>query len=111
MTANRHVLRGACHCGSLDVAFTTSTAPEALPLRACQCSFCRRHGAITTSDPAGRLRIVARDETAWKPYVFGQRTAELAVCSRCGVYVAALLRRAPPRSPASGGGASSSMQS
>ena len=33
---------------------------EALQVRACQCSFCRRHGAKTVSDPNGRLTLTAR---------------------------------------------------
>src|SRR5579859_2220723 len=51
------ILRGGCHCGNLGVVLETERDPRALPLRACQCSFCRRHGAVTTADPGGLLRI------------------------------------------------------
>ena len=47
-------LTGHCHCGNLELALETSVRPEELSLRADTCSFCRKHGARTTSDPSGR---------------------------------------------------------
>src|SRR5688572_18730319 len=49
--------RGGCHCGNLRYTLTTALAVTQLPLRACQCSFCRHHGALSTSDPGGTLRF------------------------------------------------------
>ena len=54
-------LQGSCHCGNLQVDFETEVALAALPLRACQCSFCRKLGVRATSDPAGRLRFQVRE--------------------------------------------------
>ncbi len=51
---------GECHCGALGYGYTTSIDPAAWPVRSCQCSFCRRHGARCTSDPAGTLRFAHR---------------------------------------------------
>jgi hypothetical protein len=76
---------GACHCGDIRVAFETAL-PDTAPLRACQCSFCRRHGARTTSDPAGRLTITSVRALAF--YRFASRTADVVICPRCGVYLA-----------------------
>jgi hypothetical protein len=87
-------LAGSCHCGCIAVVFETALAPEALPLRACGCTFCRRHGARTTSDPAGRLRIVAQEPGCLGRYRFGLRTADFLFCARCGIYVAALMTEA-----------------
>ena len=84
------ILRGGCHCGAITVAFETSRAPEALPLRACQCSFCRRHGARNTTDPAGRLHLVAARDALVR-YRFGLRTADFLLCGRCGIYVACVV--------------------
>jgi len=70
----------------------TEQDPRELPLRACDCSFCRRHGARTTSDPAGRARIGIQDPSLVSRYVFGLRTAEMVLCARCGVYCAAVMR-------------------
>ena len=82
---------GECHCGALAVAFDTALPPAELPLRACACSFCRRHGACTTSDPGGHVDIVIRRPADVLRYRFGLRITEFLVCARCGVYVAAVM--------------------
>ena len=83
---------GGCHCGNLRYALETALALAALPLRACQCAFCRLHGARSTSDPAGRVRFELRDPALLTRYRFGLRTADFLVCARCGVYVGALMQ-------------------
>lgn len=82
------VLHGSCHCGRLSVTFTTGTPVEELPLRACQCTFCRRHGGLTTSDPAGEVVLrVQGPVPEW--YRFGSAATDFWICPRCGVYVGA----------------------
>jgi hypothetical protein len=81
---------GRCHCGSLEVTFETARSPEETPLRRCGCSFCRRHGAVAATDPAGRLELRLREAGSASRYVFGLRTSEFYVCRTCGVYVAAV---------------------
>jgi len=83
---------GGCHCGRLAVRFETGLRPGDLPVRACQCSFCGRHGARCVSDPQGRARITVRDEDALVRYRFALNTADFLVCGRCGVYLGALMR-------------------
>lgn len=85
----RHDAR--CHCGAISLAFTTRRAPSALPLRECQCSFCRKHGARTTADPDGFAEIRVTDKAALLRYRFGLGTADYLVCARCGVYLAAVM--------------------
>ena len=85
-------LSGGCHCGNLRYALETSLALEQLPLRTCQCSFCRHHGARSTSDPAGRIRFEVRDAAQLTRYRFGLRTADFLICARCGIYVGATMR-------------------
>jgi hypothetical protein len=80
-------LEGGCHCGRLRVSFTTAKAPAELPLRACQCSFCRRHGSLTTSDPEGEVVLTVSELPAGGWYRFGTGMTDLWVCPRCGVYV------------------------
>lgn len=75
---------GQCHCGALCFAFQTQ-AP--LAPRACQCGFCRRHGARTVADPAGSAVLMLGAETL--RYRFGTGTTDFLFCSRCGVYVGA----------------------
>jgi hypothetical protein len=85
------ILRGSCHCGSIQIAFDTPVAVADLPLRECQCSFCRRHGAKNTSDPNGRLEIRAEPNVIER-YRFGFQVTDFVLCNRCGVYIAALSR-------------------
>lgn len=82
---------GTCHCEALGFRFDSDTPPELWSLRACQCSFCIRHGAIYTSDPSGKLRFVHKDTTQVQRYLFGHRTADFLLCRTCGVFVAAVL--------------------
>ena len=84
-------LTGGCHCGNISLRFEGPTPVDALALRACQCSFCRKHGVRTTSDPNALLTIDARDRDAVARYTFGLHGAEFLVCRRCGVYVGAML--------------------
>jgi hypothetical protein len=83
-------LTGGCHCGNLRVAFETSLDPRALALRACQCSFCRRHGGVMTSDPAGRLVVEVREIERLQRYRFALGITDFLICRTCGVYVAAV---------------------
>jgi hypothetical protein len=83
-------LVGRCHCGNLEVEFDTEMSLDELPLRADQCSFCRKHGARTTSDPNGRVRISAHGSKLLR-YRFGLKTADFLVCENCGVYIAAVI--------------------
>ena len=60
-------------------------------LRACQCSFCRKHRSLAVSDPEGGIEIAFADEAKVSRYRFGLGTAEYIVCRDCGVYVAAVM--------------------
>jgi hypothetical protein len=86
-----HLLKGGCHCGNVELTFATDHAPEELSTRACQCSFCTRHGARTATDRKGRVEIRVRSRAELNRYQFGLRTSEFFVCNRCGVYLAAVL--------------------
>ncbi|HEU0030945.1 MAG TPA: hypothetical protein VFQ53_09935 [Kofleriaceae bacterium] len=80
---------GGCHCGAIGFAFETALAPSAWAIRACQCTFCRAHAALSSSDPQGRLAFVATDPAHLVRYRFGLGTADFLLCSRCGVYLGA----------------------
>lgn len=86
-----HRFEGGCHCGNISFVFETGAPLEVLGLRACQCSFCRAHGARNTSDPAGAIRLAMRDETRLVRYSFGLKTADFLLCGACGVYVGAVI--------------------
>ena len=82
---------GGCHCGRLRVSFTTEKVTAELPLRACQCSFCRRHGGLTTSDPDGEVVLSVGEIPAGGWYRFAMGMTDFWVCPRCGVYVGAFV--------------------
>jgi len=80
-------LEGGCHCGRLRISFTTARAPAELPLRACQCTFCRRHAVLTTSDPEGEVVLTVAEVPPGGWYRFGTGMTDFWVCPTCGVYV------------------------
>lgn len=82
---------GACHCGAIEYAFETARGPRSWDVRACQCSFCRGHGAIVTSDPAGTARFAYVHPDRLRRYRFGLRTADYLLCRECGMYVGAVM--------------------
>ena len=84
-------IQGRCHCGRIGFRFDTALTSTALPLRRCDCSFCRRHGARTTSDPAGSVRFEIAEPAALRRYRFGLRSADFLLCAECGTYLAALI--------------------
>jgi hypothetical protein len=75
---------GQCHCGAIRFAFETE---RPLAPRACQCGFCRKHGARTVADPAGSALLTLGLGTV--RYRFGTGTTDFLICGRCGVYVGA----------------------
>ena len=79
-------LTGHCHCGAIRVLFDPGRPVAELAFRACTCSFCRRHGAAYTSDPAGHLHIEAAPG-AVNRYRFATETADFLLCNECGCYV------------------------
>ena len=76
---------GGCHCGLIRVTFESA---KPLAPRACMCTFCRKHGARSVSDPDGDAQI----DCAVEPiaYRFASRAADYLICPRCGVYVGAV---------------------
>jgi hypothetical protein len=76
---------GRCHCGAIGIAFETA---RPLAARACQCSFCRKHGARTVSDPQGAAVLSLSVEPI--RYRFAMRAADYLLCPCCGVYVGAM---------------------
>jgi hypothetical protein len=91
MRADADVFEGSCHCGAIGFTFRTSQPPAQWNVRACQCSFCRGHGACTTSDPNGSVTFQVADPSKLMRYRFGTRSSDFLICGNCGVYVAALL--------------------
>jgi hypothetical protein len=81
---------GQCHCGAIGFTYSTDVAPAQWSVRACQCGFCRAHGALSTSDPRGSIRFHAARPDSLSRYRFGLQTADFLLCRECGSYVGAL---------------------
>jgi len=79
------LLHGQCHCGNIAYRLAWEPDPERIPARACDCSFCRKHGAVWTGTPEGALEVDVRDASQLSRYTFGTHTASFLTCARCGV--------------------------
>ena len=73
---------GSCHCGAVQFEVRTPLTPAAR----CNCSLCRRKGALMSPMfPAAALTIV-KGEEALTLYQFNTRTARHYFCKHCGIY-------------------------
>lgn len=79
------LIQGKCHCGNISFSLAWEPDPVEIPARACNCSFCSKHGGIWTSNPRGALEVAVRDPSLVNEYAFGTRTAEFHICTRCGI--------------------------
>ncbi|MES2770796.1 MAG: aldehyde-activating protein [Pseudomonadota bacterium] len=80
-----HKLKASCHCGRIRLDLELSRPPESYSPRACDCDFCRKHGAAYLSDAAGALRIYVKDVDALSKYRQGSDLADCLFCRYCGV--------------------------
>ena len=76
-------MRGSCHCGAVELEITLSDGFATA--RRCDCSYCRRRGAIAVSAPLSGIRVV-RGADKLTLYQWGTRTAKHYFCSVCGIY-------------------------
>lgn len=77
-------LKGSCHCGA--VRFEVDIEEQALQdARRCNCSICRRKGAIMAGVPLEKLRILQGAEHLTL-YQWNLRIARHYFCSVCGIY-------------------------
>lgn len=73
--------RATCHCGKVVLELDL---PDGDPRR-CDCSMCRRRGAIVASVPLSGLSVIQGEE-ALRLYQFNTRTAKHYFCAHCGIY-------------------------
>ena len=77
------VHKGSCHCGRVEFEVTL---PHGLDNpRRCDCSMCRRRGAIVASVVLDNLNII-KGEDVLTLYQFNTMTAKHFFCSVCGIY-------------------------
>ncbi|UHJ63304.1 GFA family protein [Vibrio furnissii] len=75
--------RATCHCGTVELELSLPNG--IVDPRRCDCSICRRKGAIVASVILDAIRIVKGQE-ALRLYQFNTNTAKHYFCSVCGIY-------------------------
>jgi len=81
-TPIREKHKATCHCGAVELELTLPGG--IVDPRRCDCSICRRKGAIVASVPLSGIRIV-KGQDVLKLYQFNTRTAKHFFCSNCGI--------------------------
>ncbi|MBK1888824.1 GFA family protein [Undibacterium sp. 14-3-2] len=75
--------KATCHCGAVELELDLPNG--IVDARRCDCSMCRRRGAIVASVPLSGIRIVKGMEFL-KLYQFNTFTAKHYFCANCGIY-------------------------
>jgi hypothetical protein len=86
------LIHGKCHCGNIAFDLTWEPDPKEIPVRACTCSFCVKHGGVWAANPDAKLQVSVDDPALVSRYEFGTKTAEFLICRRCGVVPVATSR-------------------
>ena len=82
-TTIRPVHRASCHCGAVELELQLPDG--VVDPRRCDCSICRRKGAVVASVPLDGLRVV-RGQDVLRLYQFNTCVARHYFCGNCGVY-------------------------
>ncbi|WP_372931557.1 GFA family protein [Shewanella putrefaciens] len=75
--------KASCHCGAVVLELSLPNGIE--NPRRCDCSICRRKGAIVGSVPLAGIKILKGGDVL-KLYEFNTKTAKHYFCSNCGIY-------------------------
>ncbi|MEZ8824570.1 GFA family protein [Vibrio sp. 10N.261.55.A7] len=75
--------KATCHCGEVELELHLPNGIE--KPRRCDCSICRRKGAIVASVKLDGIRIL-KGQDSLKLYQFNTNTAKHYFCSNCGIY-------------------------
>jgi hypothetical protein len=73
------MIEGNCHCGAVRIELPA--APQKITL--CNCSICRRTGALWGYYPATAVRIHGHPDQT-QGYIWGDRTLATVRCRHCG---------------------------
>ncbi len=74
------ILEGACHCG--ESHWTLRGDPS--PATACNCTLCRRYGALWAYDYEGERITVSGTSTCYTRVGKAEPTLEIRFCPKCG---------------------------
>lgn len=75
--------KGTCHCKKVE--FQITLEGEFKDVRRCNCSLCRRKGAVISSVPLSNLKVTNGAENLTL-YQWNTKTAKHYFCKTCGIY-------------------------
>jgi hypothetical protein len=84
--------RLSCHCGT--VVLELDLPDGIVNPRRCDCSMCRRKGAIVASVPLSGLKVLQGHESL-RLYQFNTMVAKHYFCGKCGIYTHHQRRSSP----------------
>jgi len=73
----------SCHCGGVEIE--VNVPDQFKKLMRCNCSLCKRKGAIMTMVEHGDLKVT-KGQDLLKLYQYHTKVAEHYFCSKCGIY-------------------------
>ncbi|WP_213308528.1 GFA family protein [Paraburkholderia sacchari] len=79
---NEETLHGSCHCGAVRFEVCTALTPASR----CNCSLCRRKGALMSPLFAASELTLVSGADALTLYQFNTRVAKHYFCKHCGIY-------------------------
>ena len=74
-------LKGACHCGAVTFEISGEISKGAV----CDCSICRRKGAIMVPVNANQIKITSSEDQLGS-YQYNTKIAQHYFCKNCGIY-------------------------
>lgn len=87
------MIQASCHCGAVTIGIPAK--PESAT--SCNCSICRRLGALWAFFPVGTVEVAAGPE-ATQEYAWGKKTRRFVRCATCGCTTHVLPMVARPES-------------
>ncbi len=75
--------KATCHCGAMELRVTLSDGLNTA--RRCDCSYCRRRGAVAVSASLNGVEVTRGAENLTL-YTWGTGTAQHWFCKTCGIY-------------------------
>ena len=84
--------RGSCHCGAVTFEVLTDIGRSVV----CDCSLCRRRGAVMLRCDENDLRVLSGEDNL-SCYQFNTHVARHYFCKTCGVYTFHKMRKLPDK--------------
>ena len=89
----KHMKKLTCHCEKVELEVNISDEGFKKLMR-CNCSLCKKKGAIMTAISKEQLKVV-KGEDVLKLYQYHTKVAKHYFCSNCGIYTHHVMRSNP----------------